>query len=438
MPLIFSQIDGDNYNMSMGYITSNSHGEKFIITTLHTCNYGDDPKIFAQIDDNDEEAYIYIKIYEIDIAVLKLINKLITTPDAVISSELQFDNGSIRSNTDIYYTKTVEIKMEYIKSELLPKIPVYSISAECDSTESHSLLAGSEVIKNDKLYGFVIKKNNNEITAVPCLIINMFLLHIFDNPLSELKGIIVYSCYCEVIDKKKIIGNYITENTCFYPSTNSMDIMTKFSFRQNDILLSIDDKEFNSDMSLYFDDLSCFLPINTYFMFALLQKNNVKIKLLRNNTVKTIYLNGISYNNIFKIRIYGKKYINWNGFIFCELTEEILVNNFSQKKYNIFSIDGSKYVALINWKSTLLPEQLLFFIKTDGLSESYLTQLSERKLLQEKPLLKVNVQKLYLVDKIGNKFIKSLDDISGIILGDKRKVSFKNVEANLFIEKIYI
>lgn len=380
MLLIYSQIDEEEYNISIGY-----KYEDYIITPLNNCKAS--KKIYIKTDSGDIEAYIYRNIYEINIAILKInSDKLITINSIAISSELICSNGVVKSfdiknNNNINYKTSITLIIDHCISSLVPAIPLYSIES------IQSVLSGSYIINNNSLIGIVIKQTPEDIIALPIMIINYFINN------DKIKGIIIHSCYCEIMDRTIEVGHYIIEQSCKYKMNNKK----KFTFKKKDIILSINNKSFNKDMTIYSDELKLNVPINTYFMFSLFKNKYISIKLLRNNKIQYINIKGLPLNNMYKIKLYNNSYLEWNGFIFCELTEEIL-NRTSQnnEKYYLLSQNNEKYIVLIDW-----------------IENSILTS-----------------DNLYIVSKMGNKNIKSLDDIKTSVC---QSITLENNDKKLII-----
>ena len=415
MILIYNQIDPpsergetiaygqytDTFNVSIGLQWDN-----YIITTLHTCK--NSQKIYIHHENKKYIGNIYMEIYEINIVILK--SELISTCSFDINYNTLniFFDRILTYDTESELNKNIKIiegnvSLENINSILFPSIPVYNIKMD----DIHDILPGSLIINNNTINGIIMKQNNidNTLIVLPCVIIKMFIDYRYNN--DHLKGIILRACYCDLLENNMhVVGQYITENTCYYKIKNKKKY---FSFKEGDVIISINNNNFDDNMFSSYDKLDVKLPLNTLLMLISLSDKSINIKYLRKNKIYDICLKGTSYNNIFKINIYNPTIIYWNNFIFSELTESEC-----DDQYHKYSIND-KYIILKGWETSLSEKQLNYFSEDNAIIDNNI------------------LRSLYIINKINNKTIKCIDDIKSINLKNINYISFKNISKVLYI-----
>lgn len=314
------------------------------------------PQLFTEYSDNIIfKETKFNKIYDIDsinVSCFENINFNQNDFLAVNKSLFDFKIPQLGSECIIDYDDELCISghltqinhnRQYISSLIIPFLNIKS-DIELDAKMKYSLI-GSSLINNDKIIGFVISVNNNDIICVPIyVLVRMIQNKIINN------GYYILPCNCNIIKMQH-------ENSTI-DGVQIQEIYKNFGLVSNNILYKINGISINHDATIYDKELCINIDFNTYI--TLLCKSNVKISYFIDSEdefisyEKNIILSNI--NDIMKIKPKTKEFINYKGLYICELSDEILnhISNNSSVEYciknniNHFGTNNSKYIVLFD------------------------------------------------------------------------------------------
>jgi hypothetical protein len=406
---------------------------------------------------------IYHRIPELDLVIMepitKLENKLFDLPlkDYSLKDIYEMDSknvlitgetipGSesifniIELNTDINIVFDI-LKSKYIQDIPLLNIPVYEmemikkvaseykIDLKTDMKEMNTRRNAISRIIAETLSGTsgsIIRSNNINIgmccmytdtdrgislKALPLFLIDIIISNAILLGQTQLSGVHIdtHSCDIEYMKEKKF-AHYVIKQSCNYINGKK-----SFTFNEGDIILEVDDKQFNKNGLLLCDIVGIHVPLNTYLMIrSNLNKIPISIKIAKqhNTDFKIIKYNmtSILYDNMFNMKINPDIYIKWNKLVFFEMTEEIIM---FYKKLGINIINNERNVILFNYKKRIFRSTELIENKT-----SYYKSM---------PYMNKYGHYFYQVKTIGSKKITCIDDIIQILSNIKhdKKITFK-------------
>jgi hypothetical protein len=318
---------------------------------IFTCNHIIEKcplSITCLIDDILLYPSIYKRIYEYDVCILK-----INDGDIIhIKKYYNIENiGYINCFLDCknYISHDLErsceiitnihIKNNHIKSSIVPKIPIYEI--EFDKSIDHCNISGSIVMNESNIFGMVICKLDKLYMAIPLLLIINFINN-------DLKYIKFNYDFVDFTLDKHYNGLYIT------------DVINKkynSSLNMSDVIIKCDTFPINEFGEIYCVELQYCVEIDTFIMLN--NKNYVNITILNSKEqFENIICFKYNIDNICKIFIQKQnKYINIDGLVFTELSEELIIENIKNginSHGDIFASlfnnehDNKKYVILIS------------------------------------------------------------------------------------------
>jgi hypothetical protein len=344
----------------------NLNEKNYIITCFHIIG-NNNIKVNAIYFDIKTEKIVIIPlkiknlIPELDIAVLEIANKIqkkiitnsIISHDIFKLNEIKDRDNNIyllsceidNESHKIIYTqnkiKNIVINNGFLVSTLIPKIPL----VEFDPHDI-DILSGSLLISNNKIISIVsnINHDTHRIESIPMILLSLISL-------STIKRFMFSTLVADISDNsEKSVGHVITNS--YNISYNNYSAFQIFSFKQNDIICEIDDIKFNNDGTIYDTVIGCNLNLDTFMMIKCSHVGKIKIKYCRKFFGKykeyTNELIGIECNKIFQVNIFNNnKYVYYKGYIFTELSEE-LINNL--KLFNDYktNIGTEKIIVLIN------------------------------------------------------------------------------------------
>lgn len=245
-------------------------------------------------------------------------------------------DNQIAINYSLCHCINRTITYERINSFNLPLMPYININMKSlpfninESGISSSIVLNS----NNQIIGMVsnMTTDNYLISVIPSITILRFLNEYikYDNFLG-ICNIIAQKTLCEIeFNNQKNIAYLITE--CYninYNKNLRYDNSLGHNLRTNDIIHSINNLKFNTNGYVYYDKLKCEIPFDTYIALNYmcgdfmtlgiyrmsnnhLESKNIKLKARPLWTSKYI---SITEEN---------KYLEFGGFVFIELSEEML------------------------------------------------------------------------------------------------------------------
>uniref|UniRef100_A0A6C0EFH5 Uncharacterized protein n=1 Tax=viral metagenome TaxID=1070528 RepID=A0A6C0EFH5_9ZZZZ len=351
-------------------ILTTHHG----IKNAHTVQYEKDGimqncKVFSSIEQYD------IGILTLDdFVTFQQIKTLIKTIDYVRLNELK--KG-----------KYIVINDFCVHSRLYPRIPVITVDESYEQSDS-----GKMIYHEEKMLGMIISKDTR-VNILPYEII----LTIIDKFINN--NIISIPLNCSICDIDiNEDGNISYALILNDDSVKLLNGKKPFYFKKDDVIISIDNKEFNKDGMIISDNINKYVYYDTYLLLNL--NTSSKIKFYRNNELKSLTINYVNINDsIYQINISDNNIkCDINGFKFCELSEDMIMNYYSKKHikiinkyYYLYASNDEKLVVMYG----IDPEKVKIFNETfDG---SYIEDNLVRKFL--------------VVSKVGNKKINGIEDM---------------------------
>lgn len=330
------------------------HGNGIIIMVkdeyyIFTCNHIIE-KYTVSIECHTDEIIfnptIFKRIYEYDVCILKInfhdsihLKKYYRIENIgdinSFSKYKNFISHNLEKSCEI--VKNICIKNHHIKSVIVPKIPMYEFELN-KSCDAHGL-SGSVLTNDENILGMVVCKLNKIIMAIPLLLI----LNFMNNHLKYIK--FNYDFVDFTLDKK-YNGLYIN---------NIINKKYNDTLNLGDVVVSCENQEINDDGEIYCDEIKLYVTIDTFIMLN--NKNYVDITILNSKeTFENIICFKYDIELICKIFIQKQnKYINLNGLIFTELSEELMIENIKKGMnyykdiYNSLfdNYENEKYIVLI-------------------------------------------------------------------------------------------
>lgn len=408
---------------------------------------------------------IYSRIPELDLVIMEIItkleNKLLNLPNyGIIPTNIkelydiesknvliagEKDPGSV-DNIPLFSTIDIntQINMIYdiLKFRSLSDIPLlnipvyeidmikkisdeYKIDLKIDMKEMNPRRHVISKIIANKLSGTsgaIVRSNNINIgmccmymdtnkgislRALPLFLIDMIIVNniLFKQP--YLMGIHINTLTCEIeYMKEHKYAHYVTKQSpCYINGKKS------FTFNNDDIILDIDGLEFNKDHLIFCELIGIAVPLNTYLMLRSNMNNvPISIKIIKNQNkdykITKYNVSSISYNNMFPVNLNIGNYLEWNGLIFMELSEEIIMF-YRQLGMNL--LNNTKGVILFNYN-----KKILYPLKN--------------KLLYYKsmPYTNKSGSYFYQVNYMGQKKVTSINDMAPLLSNKSvKKITFK-------------
>ena len=398
-----------NNNLTNGYgIIFNN----YVITLNHIIEniYNNE----YSINKEEYDVLFNIEIYDIIILIKKNKNKdiklfleefnkfydstLIFTIGQLI--DLDENSGLKIGNTNLYLTKK-NLELVELKSKLYPKIPLLLADFDFEKYKDIEIngLSGSIIHINKKIIGLLTSINENkEFEILPLHIIKLLIESAIKN---EFK---FYSLPVNVIQN---------ENNTLYIQKSISTIL-----QQKDVILKIDDKDIEENKSIYDSKLNICIPIDTY-----------------------IILNGKT-----TLDIEYKKWSNKNTFI--TRTDNIRLQEIDFKETLLTYKDTEKNIELFGLKFKELSEEFLLKCMNKNIlipNLDYSYKFSDKKIIilygyslnikhniieiLNKNKIDIN-KKLYRLERISKKEIRTIKDVEYHNLLDKKKITlqFLNID----------
>ena len=436
-------IDDANHILQKGFGTLIKFEKKiFVITCLHIIGqvnmeingYMPNKKnILSKIP-----LKIIKRIPEFDIAVLEFVNKYsddefqyytkhdfhkANQNNGLNNAKLSIMTVDGISNNAIYNeSKIMNITMETnnLKYIIVPKIPLIKFTTDIEEIPefSHDIdgLSGSNIILNKHLVAMVTSYNNMKLEAIPIHFIYDIITSVLKTKTDTLTGFYFCTKVVELEMDNNLVcyGHYITDPKDIGYQTNTSK---KFKFKQGDVILSVNNKQFTRVGMITDDNNNYDLPLDTYLMLCC-YKGLVNFHIYREQTKKeltqTIY--GKSFNDVYDINIFNNNhYIYWKGFIFTELSEELIyeINSSGVKLLGKY-FENRKIIK--NYKTKLV---VLLDIDYKALDQETSDELQKIG-LPYKPY--ENGYTLLVLEKINNKKITTIADLLTILEKSDTKV----------------
>jgi len=386
------------------------YGKCYVITCQHIIGDVYD-EIFMMINPNmvKIKLTIFASVKEFDIIILCLSDSkdidLQQIPEISMTSIKQIiankDKIKLVSDTNINISD-IKIECDYLKSKLLPPIPLIKFKSDTLNIEG---LSGCCVIVDTNIVGMLTSIHNGMMEAIPISIIYLFVSTSIIRGTPKLYGLPITT---QVVD---IESDDVCSMTCHMIDRAIND------FNQDDIICSINQTPFNSDGTINSSDFDYQLPLNTWLMFEFLKKKSLSFEIQRliGRDYKKIIKKseGILYDTIYNVNISDTyKYLYWKGIIFTELSEELIYklkklkyNTDSNifKQYHIPTNSSNKYVVVVDvcYKvlKKILPSKMINI-------DNIITQISD----------------------IGKKKINNLDSLNNILMSDSASKLFNKLE----------
>ena len=153
-------------------------------------------------------------------------------------------------------------------------------------------------------------------------------------------GIQLDTIPCDISHLEKDMFAHIVDiNSCPYPNGKKT-----FIFHKDDVIMKVDDKQFNKDKMIFCELMNMFIPLNTYMMIQSILKKTIAVSVYRNDKIKTYNLSGIDYNDMYPVKLYSNIVFVKKNF-YTEMNEDILIYHF--KNGNIVKINVcEKYITM--------------------------------------------------------------------------------------------
>lgn len=371
------------------------------------------------------------------------IERFIKTSDSnhLILKILMFSNitENIIPTIDIL-TSDVLIESEDFIGHMVPKIPLITFLQNGNILNDSDLpgYSGSILMYRNIPLGMLSRFDTKtfRFQTIPMCLINIIITNALSNPRKVLSGFNIpmktvgVELDNPINNKVLFIGKSVLpyKNVHYKKLSNNKN----FYFYSDDVILKIDNCEFNGKGTIFSDDIGYNINVDMFMMMKCYMSvtNSCKFLIARNKKTEkhiNVELIGYSINLMYNIKIFNDhKYISWRGFTFAEISEEIINEISNTYQYDIEGSyikmpkksDGSKkHVIVVDINEKLISDKYLDMFYIDGSK----TQI---------PLVDTDIGKqLVILDKIGNKFISRIEDIK-IAITNKNN---KNI--SLFYEK---
>ena len=301
------------------------------------------------------------RIPEIDIIIMKIIEVNVKSKDIPVSDELTksvelSDLSDLDISTDLssviqyrytdnailsrqlehpFLSTLTNIKddmtfiFDTLKYKIVRDIPLLCI----DNNSNKDFFSGNIIQSDGKNIGIVSMNKENKIIIIPFFLIDILINNIF-------MGIQLDTIPCDISHLEKDMFAHIVDiNSCPYPNGKKT-----FIFHKDDVIMKVDDKQFNKDKMIFCELMNMFIPLNTYMMIQSILKKTIAVSVYRNDKIKTYNLSGIDYNDMYPVKLYSNIVFVKKNF-YTEMNEDILIYHF--KNGNIVKINVcEKYITM--------------------------------------------------------------------------------------------
>jgi hypothetical protein len=437
----------ETFNTSVGTLIK-CNGEFLILTCSHGIE--NSTNIHIYIGDHDKyKAKIRIISPELDLGLLEVINLNIdgVNNNNIINFDTYNKNKVIEHKIgDVINIISKKINEKKIKKNILNgvinniyigdgigltsiKLPYYDILLEkklFKNIESIKSLSGSIVLNNNnRVVGIIskISQDSPHIIISPYICIEKFLNeYMYNNKFSGLYNIPLVTDAIPVTSD--ITGLHVkkTFGIIYDSKTDILGKSKKKKILNNDIIVKVNNEYLNKNGNIYCDEFGIEFPLSTYIAIFSHKSKFINLSVYRKNgsSHELIDINILPRLN--KTMIYIPKitnqYYKYNGFIFIELSINMIENLYLHNKYlagscvekyqnSPFRNDSSQKIVVIIDSNGECSESVKF-----GLHPNF-------------PFIKINKKKniyaLPVVVKVNNVKIKNLDHFIDIL-----KINYKN------------
>lgn len=318
-----------------------------------------------------------------------------------------------------------------ITSINLPPLPYITMTLKKKYSDISELkgLSGSLLMSENQIIGIVTAIENSQIRVIPSITIMRFLNEIILK--NSFNGICTFvgrfsQCDFDVTDNEKKYGIYIDDTFDInYNHYNYKDDQLHMNLRKNDIITKIENHEINKNGKIYDTHTGIDLNYRTFLALNFTCGESIHVNLMRckkkeNNDFKEkkIIIRGRPLNSMKYIPItFSGSIINYKGFIFIEMSEDIILNY-----YNIGINIGqslSEYFLTNPYRNENERVVTLIDIDKNRINKKNLDIINELGL----PLVNT-VDKYYMVPilkKINKKKISNLKDLEKLLLLEEDK-----------------
>jgi hypothetical protein len=372
-------------NCGNGFII-NKNNTTYIITCYHIVGSVElNNNIFTILyDDKNVEEFIELKIYksipEFDISILIFEksndeNKFsqYQTHDSIVKlNEIEICENFLLKSFDTHFNvSNISIEYHTYVSELLPKIPMilFTDITNNNIVEEENIIEKQNIHDNESFHGLsgsiLFSKNkaismlsycddNNIFYTIPICFIMLLL-----SPTCKinLNGFNIVSQNAFVILENNFYNNKTNFYSKYIASNDNIgykifDKKLIFKLKKNDVILKINNIEFNSNGYLFNNNIGYDVDINTFLLIQMFENDYCDFCIVRNieNTEKIIKkkLCGNNLNLLYNVKLFNTyEYIIYKEFIFVEITEELLNKN----NFEINMFDTNKKIITINSKT---------------------------------------------------------------------------------------
>ena len=392
---------------------------------LLTCYHGIKKAIKINIIQEEEEKIINkeelkMKHYsvELDLALLSIKNNnIIDENDNIIKKNIldikkldtkiysNYKNIILKRN-DIFKNIKENVKLEYIDMKIenytSPYIYLPYIRCKIEKEKKINGESGNIIYNNEKIIGILSLMEKDIINIIPCISIKRFINEIIKKKKYEGLCKIVYTKNIDELNTKKEI--IIDDNKINY-NKGHKNINKKYRNRlyENDEIIEIDNKNIKNK-KIYYEEIEREIYFNTYIALKYIDEEEINITIMRKNELKKIKILARTIESMTKITN-REKYIDINGIIISELTNENIIELYNKRKEirNILKeIENNPYTD-INKKILYVRE-----IRKER-KEHY--SLEECYSLEEE----------YILENINNKKVRNIEEIKKEIYKQENK-----------------
>lgn len=335
------------------------------------------------------------EIQELDFTILEFENEI---------QELDFSKSLIKLDQISAYVSTkssniklldhdfdivfVGIEHDYIRSFIISKLPIIKFRIKDFDAEHVNIygLSGSLLTIGSMIAGMVYgySENDNLFEAIPVVVLKIIINGIICNVVKDI------SCFqydtqlvdIDIYEDGNITYGYqILDDQIF--ARHNTNKKTIFKFKPNDYIVGVNNSTFDCHGQVYMDELGTLVSLNTYVMLNAFIGKFVKFKIIREQQ-QTINISEINIQpnfckDVYNINTLDKhKYICWNGFMFTELSEELIIgmtkngqqlNGMFFENYRKIIDENRKFVVLLDIDSQILDKDTYQRLKTPCILE---------------------------------------------------------------------
>ncbi len=439
-PIKLSVNDTDFKCLNIGNVF-NIDDSYYVLTCFHCIKntYGQ----VLRIENIDYDCHIHAVSDELELGLLTISpddysqNKLFTINDLQIDlnigcldlyietidiDELQSNNIFKRERIGCTFNEVIQTNNSKLTSLNSPQIPIISVTLNKSYHDISELtgLSGSFLMADDKILGIVSALENSIIYIIPSCVIYRFL--------NEIQSTKSFSGLCTIVgnfttcdfenEKNEEVFGLIVDNTFDINYNNYSYVQQEVSnsrIKKNDILIKINELPLDRNGYIYDHFINAFIDFRTYIALKYMCGDIIDIVIMR----CTNNINDYKEKKI-KLRarpIYSMRYIpitfnsdvyNYKGFIFTELSEDI-INNYISNGIQIGNSVADYYLKS-PYRSNTEFVIILFDIDKTQITKTILKQVNKLGL----PLKHINA-KIYSVPyifRLNNKKVISLNELT--------------------------